>query len=134
MGNPVVDSSKKIIIKGGANIFDGQNRRIPTAEETLISQDELEQLRNDVTFAAYERDGFIVVTSLKEKSSEVVESMEAKDNSAQRTTTDLPDGTKVINRKGEVVIEVAESNQERDSVTLSTKKSASKKAYIKGKK
>lgn len=113
---------RKVLIGGGANVWDGVI--VPAGYGTLVSDEELEILRNNSVFTAFEKEGSIVVASLKDNQDKVIENMTEKDASAQRTPADIENpNIKVGNQNGEVVVEVPEIEEQRENVIVSSKKS-----------
>ena len=113
---------RKVLIGGGANVWDGVI--VPAGYGTLVSDEELEILRNNSVFTAFEKEGSIVVASLKDNQDKVIENMTEKDGSAQRTPADIENpNIKVGNQNGEVVVEVPEIEEQRENVIVSSKKS-----------
>ena len=113
---------RKVLIGGGANVWDGVN--VPAGYGTLVSDEELEILRNNSVFTAFEKEGSIVVASLKDNQDKVIENMTEKDGSAQRTPADIENpNVKVANKNGEVVVEMSEEEEQRENVIVSSKKS-----------
>lgn len=113
---------RKVLIGGGANVWDGVI--VPAGYGTLVSDEELEILRNNSVFTSFEKEGSIVVASLKDNQDKVIENMTEKDGSAQRTPADIENpNIKVGNQNGEVVVEVPEVEEQRENVIVSSKKS-----------
>lgn len=113
---------RKVLIGGGANVWDGVI--VPAGYGTLVSDEELEILRNNSVFTAFEKEGSIVVASLKDNQDKVIENMTEKDASAQRTPADIENpNVKVANKNGEVVVEMSEEEEQRENVIVSSKKS-----------
>lgn len=113
---------RKVLIGGGANVWDGVI--VPAGYGTLVSDEELEILRANSVFTAFEKEGSIVVASLKDNQDKVIENMTEKDGSAQRTPADIENpNVKVGNQNGEVVVEVPEIEEQRENVIVSSKKS-----------
>lgn len=126
MGNAVLDQSRKIIIKGGAGVYDGTSRRIISAEQTIVTQDELDLLRQNPLFKIWEKNGYLAVSAKNDDTATVASNLEPKDACAQRTTTDLPKGTNVANRNGEIIIESEETPQ-TEKIEITTGKKPTKK-------
>lgn len=112
---------RKVLIGGGANVWDGVI--VPAGYGTAVSDEELEILRNNSVFAAFEKSGYIVVSTIRDNQDKIIDNMEEKDASAQRTPSDIkrPD-VKVANKNGEIVVELPEQEEERENITVSAKK------------
>lgn len=112
---------RKVLIGGGANVWDGVI--VPSGYGTLVSDEELAILRENSVFCAFEKEGGIVVASLKDNQDKVIENMAEKDASAQRTPADIENpNVKVANKNGEVVVEMPEEEEQRENITVSSKK------------
>ena len=68
---------RKVLIGGGANVWDGVI--VPSGYGTLVSDEELAILRENSVFCAFEKEGGIVVASLKDNQDKVIENMTEKD-------------------------------------------------------
>ncbi len=112
---------RKVLIGGGANVWDGVI--VPSGYGTLVSDEELEILRANAVFSAFEKEGSIVVATRKDNQDKIIENMTEKDASAQRTPADIENpNVKVANKNGEVVVEMPEEEEQRENVTVSSKK------------
>lgn len=112
---------RKVLIGGGANVWDGVI--VPSGYGTLVSDEELEILRANAVFSAFEKEGSIVVAARNDNQDKIIENMTEKDASAQRTPADIENtNVKVANKNGEVVVEMPEEEEKRENVTVSSKK------------
>ena len=118
LGNKTV--VRRIRIGGGANVWDGVV--VPSGFGTPVSDEELAVLRSNPLFKSFEKGGWITVVGLKVNQDKVIENMQEKDNSAQRTVADVNKGAKanVATKNGEILVEMSEE-EEQDSVEISIK-------------
>lgn len=81
----------RIRVKGGANLAKGRRGQILQEEtkiagETVVSDEQLELLKNDVAFQRHMSRGFIAIVGHKDKAEKVVQNMTPKDRSAPLTS------------------------------------------------
>lgn len=129
LGNKTV--VRRIKIGGGANVWDGIV--VPSGFGTLVSDEELEVLRKNPAFVAFEKGCWISVVGLKTNQDAVIEDMQEKDKSAQRTIADVGKDVKVANKNGEILVETQEQ-EENDEVEISVKSVKKTKGAKKGSK
>lgn len=127
LGNKTV--VRKIKIGGGANVWDGIV--VPSGFGTPVSDEELAVLRKNPLFSAFEKGGWITVVGLKVNQDKVIEDMQEKDKSAQRTIADVGKDVKVVNKSGEILVEMKDE-EEDDSVEISVKSVKKTKGSSKG--
>lgn len=89
--NAVATVAHRIRIKGGANLAIGRRGQIlqdetKIAGETIVSDEQLELLKNDVAFNRHMSRGFISIVGHKDKVAKVVQNMTPKDRSAPLTS------------------------------------------------
>lgn len=132
-GNLTRNLKKRIRIGGGAGVFDGVY--VPKGVSTVITDNQYEQLRKHPTFNAFVANGSIIAVKTDEKKpeiqeKEIVADLNQKDNSNQRTPSDI--GVKnVVNcdKNGNIIVEVEED--EKPVEVTSAKKPTKKSTKIK---
>lgn len=108
-----------IFVGGGANVYNGVV--VPASVGTLVSDKELEDLKQNPVFKRMEKSGFIIVVSPKVKQEEATNDLQEKDNSAQMTVEDIKTpGVKVVNKNGEILVNMEQKTEDGESVTITT--------------
>ena len=108
-----------IFIGGGANVYNGVV--VPASVGTLVSDKELEDLKQNPIFNRMEKAGFIIVVSPNVKQEEATNDLQDKDNSAQMTVEDIKTpGVNVVNKNGEILVNMEQKTEDGESVTITT--------------
>lgn len=108
-----------IFIGGGANVYNGVV--VPASVGTLVSDKELEDLKQNPIFNRMEKAGFIIVVSPNVKQEEATNDLQEKDNSAQMTVEDIKTpGVNVVNKNGEILVNMEQKTEDGESVTITT--------------
>ena len=108
-----------IFVGGGANVYNGVV--VPASVGTLVSDKELEELKQNPVFKRMEKSGFIIVVSPKVKQEEATNDLQEKDNSSQMTVEDIKTpGVNVVNKNGEILVNMEQKTEDGESVTITT--------------
>lgn len=75
---------RKIVIRGGANVFDKKHLWTPKGVSTKVSKEELDALRKIASFQKKEKDGYFSVARIEHNADKMAKDMAGADKSAQK--------------------------------------------------
>ena len=82
-----------VLIRGGANVTDRRILVTPRGVATKVTAEQYEMLKQNKSFQAHVKAGFITVGRVRKDGDDAAKNMTAKDRSAQLTQADFPNHT-----------------------------------------